>query len=650
MLGAWFALAVAPGPAAALETIELGVGTERYDLARHLELLEDRQGRLTIDDVARPSRQGWSATDGSRPPNFGITRSVYWARFRIGEDGPRVERLLEFASPITDSVELYIPVGVTDEPGGPERDGGFHVVRAGEAFPFDTRDVPHRNPTFRLPASDAPQTYYVRISGNDTIRIPLVLWSARAFESHRASDGYRLGTLFGVLIVFALYNVLLHWATRDTIYLYYLAAVVSFSLYWMAFTGLIAQFVLPGSPRGVLLALHVGGPLLLASCMMFSRQFLATATNVPRTDVMFRAILALFVIMIVWPFFGDLIVLQRVLIIPSLVGAVALIATAFHELRRGYRPALFFLIGWIWLLSVAFAYGLEGFGWYVLALQASSLLPVAFLATLFSLTLGLMQRFRWLEREARAATELRARQQQELAHALRLSTMGELSSTLAHELNQPLSAIVNYARACIRLVEANEVDMAVVRQGLEQVSAEALRGGDIVRALLQFTRKHVRKDEPLDLREVLEDALSLSALEPRAQNIRVSLYADADLPAVLADRVLLQQVFMNLTRNAFEAMDEQAYDDRSLSIEACRTRDGGIDVTFTDSGHGIGEELRSRIFESFVTTKERGLGMGLAISKSIVEDHGGELQITSNGNGGNGTTVRVSLPLHAAAA
>lgn len=630
----------------ALETIVLHDGVSRYELGRSIETLEDPAADLTIHRVATPEYASTFRPSERLVPNFGITESAYWVRFRLEQadtlptSTPEREAsaeswLLEFGSPITDVVDLYVPLP----------SGGFEVRRSGESRPFDSREIRYRNPVFRLPRSAGAQTFFLRAAGDDTRRLPLTVWSSAAFDAHRTVDTYVMGLLFGALAIFSVYNGLLFWGTRDHVYLAYAAVLAAFEFYWMSYTGVLAQFFLPGSPHLAMAPLHIGGGLLLLTLLYFSRYYLATKTTVPRIDRFLRVLVAFSAGICFWPLFGHLFAFQRAILVLCFVIGATLIWGAICAVRAGYRPAQFYLIGWSWVIFVGLIALVAGFGAEIPALHADRVFPVAFLVTLLTASLGITYRLRWLESQARGAAEQRTRQQSELAHALRLSTMGELASTLAHEINQPLAAIVNFANGCKRHLDRGSADLQVIQARLDDIVSQALRGSDIIRALTNFTRKHERKYERLEIHDVLEEALSLAVIEPGAKQAAVHLRIDPGLPPVVADRVLLQQVFVNIARNAFEAMEGMDNGRGTLDIQASRAGAHGIDVTFSDTGHGIRAELMESIFDSFVTTKKDGLGMGLAISKSIVEDHGGRLELSSDTATGSGATVRVRLPL-----
>lgn len=238
----------------------------------------------------------------------------------------------------------------------------------------------------------------------------------------------------------------------------------------------------------------------------------------------------------------------------------------------------------------------------------------------------------------RAEEEARQRQA-ELAHVLRVTAMGEMAAGLAHELNQPLSAIVNYARGCARrLADVNAPpDLLDV---LDRIANEALRAGEVVRGLKRVVRKEPPGTSQIDLNEVARDAIALVRGEARERQILMRLESAAQLPPLHADRVQIEQVILNLLRNAVDAISKPP-GIVSLRLEAIEGR--AVRVAIADTGDGIPPELGERIFAPFFTTKISGLGMGLSISRTIIEAHGGRLW--ADANAGAGSTFSFTLPL-----
>lgn len=235
----------------------------------------------------------------------------------------------------------------------------------------------------------------------------------------------------------------------------------------------------------------------------------------------------------------------------------------------------------------------------------------------------------------REQAEARARQHQtELAHVSRLSTMGEMSSAIAHELNQPLCAILASAQASLRLLKVGRPAEGPVLEALEQVALQAKRAGDIIKHLREFTRRRAFHRSTIEMADVVREAAGLVAAEARPHNVRISIDVADDIPPVLGDTIQLEQVLVNLMRNGMEAMEDTEDGRRRLDIHVGKPQPDVVEVSIRDYGRGLPDVDHERIFEPFFSTKTEGMGIGLAISRSIVELHGGRLWATPAADGG----------------
>ena len=231
--------------------------------------------------------------------------------------------------------------------------------------------------------------------------------------------------------------------------------------------------------------------------------------------------------------------------------------------------------------------------------------------------------------------------QTELVHVSRLTAMGEMASALAHELNQPLAAISNYMKGSRRLLaDSTDPNRAKMESALDRAAEQAQRAGQIIRRLRDFVSRGESEKRVESLSKMIEEAGALGLAGAREQNVqlRFSLNPDADL--VLADRVQIQQVLVNLFRNALEAMTQAPR--RELVVTNTRVADDMIEVEVSDTGSGFQDDVIPNLFQTFFTTKETGMGVGLSISRSIIEAHGGRMWAENNASGG--ATFRFTLP------
>ena len=244
---------------------------------------------------------------------------------------------------------------------------------------------------------------------------------------------------------------------------------------------------------------------------------------------------------------------------------------------------------------------------------------------------------------ARRRAEAEARRRNaELAHAARLSTIGELTSGIAHEVNQPLTAMVNFAEACLRMLRSGNADTHKLEDALGQITVQGQRAGHIIRHMRRLARKGESERVTVNVSHLVQDVLGLVSNELRASGIALHLVLDESLPAVKCDRIQVEQVVLNLVRNAMDVLEEGPAEGRELTI---RTRADGhenIEILVEDTGEGFAVSDDERIFETFFTTKADGLGMGLSISRSIIEEHGGRLWASPRPGGG--AIFHVNLP------
>jgi len=231
--------------------------------------------------------------------------------------------------------------------------------------------------------------------------------------------------------------------------------------------------------------------------------------------------------------------------------------------------------------------------------------------------------------------------QSELVHVSRLTAMGEMASSLAHELNQPLSAISNYMRGSATLLEAKQIDRDRLQQALERAGEQAIRAGDIIKRLREFVAKGETDRAVEDPARLMEEASALALLGAREQGVRVTLRFSRRAGAVIVDKVQIQQVALNLIRNAIDAMQDWPRKDLAISVD--RDDDDMVLIRVADSGPGVNPDVADRLFQPFVTSKAQGMGVGLSICRTIVEAHGGRIWVEPNSGGG--AVFSFTLPL-----
>jgi two-component system, LuxR family, sensor kinase FixL len=241
----------------------------------------------------------------------------------------------------------------------------------------------------------------------------------------------------------------------------------------------------------------------------------------------------------------------------------------------------------------------------------------------------------------RRAEEETHRLQKRLTHVSRLATVGEMSAGIAHELNQPLTAVANYAQACDRLLGMPDPDIDEIRGALKQITTQAVRAGDIIRRLRALARNDVMKREPTDVNLLIGELTELIQLDAKAHDVNYKLELADGLPSVEVDRAQVQQVILNLMRNALEAFGESSAVPRQVILSTHLLPEGDVGITVYDNGPGVLQTIAPSLFDPFCTSKPNGTGLGLAISRTIAKAHRGSLDYRPNIPSGACFTMRL---------
>ena len=224
--------------------------------------------------------------------------------------------------------------------------------------------------------------------------------------------------------------------------------------------------------------------------------------------------------------------------------------------------------------------------------------------------------------------------QNRITHSGRVSILGEMATGIAHEVNQPLTAIATYAKACLRLMSNGDCTPEETNATLEQIAQQALRAGEVIRRMRSFMRYHEAKPEMIESNHVLEELVQLAQTDAHYHAVQLVIEPPTQSFTVQADPVQIQQVLLNLVRNAIDAMQDAAEADRLIRLRAALNREGDVEFMVADRGHGISAEIARELFNPFYTTKLSGTGLGLSISQSIIRAHGGRLWYDDNPDGG----------------
>jgi diguanylate cyclase (GGDEF)-like protein len=437
----------------------------RVSLGMHVAALEDAGGGLELEDVRKPAHAARFAPAKADPLNFGYTRSAWWLRFSLpGSAPPGEELLLEIAFPSIDRIDFYVPEA---QPGGEMR---YWARVAGDTFPWDAREVRHRNHVFRLPAppTAGEHTYYVRAVSQGVLTMPLTLWRPGAFAEHDRNAQLVLGLFYGLALALVLYNLMLLFAVRDRVYLYYVLYAAAFCTYLVSFDGLAFQYLWPQSVWAANHVLALALSLTLMFGAQFSRTFLDARRIAPRADLVMRAVVGAGALLAVFSATGWVLDYGGVLRAISVLGfGAAAVATyaAMRALVLGYRPARYFLLAWAALLGFIAVGALRNFTLVPTNFVTIYGLHIGFALDVLLLSFALGDRINLLRRE-RATAEAEAL----AAHRLLLEATRESE----RELEQ---------RIAERTAELNSVN--------ERLRAEASERESLM-AQLKVQEQHLR--------------------------------------------------------------------------------------------------------------------------------------------------------------
>jgi C4-dicarboxylate-specific signal transduction histidine kinase len=233
--------------------------------------------------------------------------------------------------------------------------------------------------------------------------------------------------------------------------------------------------------------------------------------------------------------------------------------------------------------------------------------------------------------------------QRRMTRVSHLATLGEMAGAIAHEINQPLAAISNFAIACERLLEFPAPELAEIRDALRQIAGQAMRAGEIIRRIRELVRARETRREPADINGLVREVWALTESDARLHGVRLSLDLASNLPTAVVDGIQIQQVLLNLIHNAIEALTGDMGGERKVVVQSRRSGTGEIEVAVVDCGPGVDPAIAQRIFDPFCTTKAQGTGLGLAISRTIIEAHRGRLEHRPNAP--HGACFVVTLPV-----
>ncbi|MBN2159320.1 MAG: ATP-binding protein [Spirochaetes bacterium] len=475
--------------------------TSSYPLGRHISILKDDGGGMTIDDVTAPSAAARFVPSRDDSPSFGFDQTVYWALFRIRNGLPRDEEwFLELEYPHMDSIEVYYR----------EKGGAFTVKNAGDIYPFDRREIDYRNFVFSIPVpAGQDRAVYLRFSGKCSKQFPLTLWKPSAFADKIITENFYLGIYYGIILVMILYNLFIFFFIRDRSYLFYVIYIFTYGLVQMAYNGLAFKLLWPMLPAWHNISIPFLIGLAIVWMAVFSQSFLHTREHTVVMHRSFYAIMAVGIGTMAYSLFGDYLTAIESAMKLMVLTSVIIIISAVICMRRGFRPARFFLMAWLFFLC----------GMILIALNKLNILPIMFITeyanqigsaievTLISVALA--DRFNIINQEKKEAQLATIRAQEK--YKLLVEGSGDIIFSLDEWLNfiTANTAIMHHLRINPDTVTSmNFMDLVYDETTAAKVSKELVRQQIV--ALRQSSA-------PLSLRVMFKSTI---ASEPKEMQVR----------------------------------------------------------------------------------------------------------------------------------
>ncbi len=683
---ALFCLLAAPTVARAMPVpVVITPGKGSYPLTKHLELLEDPTGNLTIIDIVSRQNEARFTPTTADTPSFGFTTSSVWARFTVNNSLPRsVEYFLEIKYPLLDHLDLYTP---TDT-------GTFTVLKAGDSFPFKQRTIQHKNNIFpiRLAAGEE-KTLYLRCETTSSLNLPIVLHSPACLAEEITREQTLLGIYYGILLVMMIYNFFIYLGLKDSTYLYYVLFVFTYMLFQLSVNGMAFQYFWPSQIWWA----NNCTPLFIFLAYIFATQFtrniLDTAKNVPRIDTILRAGLALSVLGAVLTFFVGYHLSIRLATLMSLT-VVALIVAGFICMIKGYRPARYYFLAWSVSMLGVTVYALKTFGvlphifithwgiqlgsaWEVILLsmgladrfqlmkQDKEQMQTVYARQLEEAHGKLEKSFRDLEQfkdslellvEERTADlsrvnenlarEAKNRQKAEARAEAASKAKSQFLASMSHEIRTPMNAILGMANMAVKMAETTKLQQYLT---IIQDSGKALLA--LINDILDFSKIEAGRLDlecaNFDLRETVESLADLFGKQATDKGLELLLNVQGNPPcAMIGDSLRLRQILINLVNNAIKFTEKGEV---AITAHCEKQNDDQAVLHFSvqDTGSGINHDQIRQLFSEYTQADSStsrlygGTGLGLAISRQLVTLMGGE--ISAESEPGKGSTFRFTI-------
>jgi len=627
----------------ALEPIILSEDKGKYPIGYYLEILEDKEGTLTIDDIRNPEMENLWVRSKSENPSFGYSKSAYWARFSLESQSPK-EYYLEVEYSLLDNIDFYTY----------SNEGILIHKKSGDLLPFTQRDIDYRNFIFIISTTNnSKKENYIRIQSKGTIVIPLILWTPKVFLEKKNTELLVFGVYFGALLVMALYNLFIWVSVKDNSYLFYVCFIITSILYFSNAHGFTFQYFWFGSAE---LFNQVFSSLTLFpiafTAIFFSAKYLQIKHNLPSFYTSYRILLLSSSVGFIFsPFLS-----YR---LGSIAGVMNFIIASFWMLilgiimvRKKYRPAKFYLLSWCVLLlgfifSLLPVLGLTPKNDYI---QYSPMFGSV--VEVILLSLGLADRINELKKEKeQAQAESLANQRLAIENLEKANRVkDDFLANLSHELNTPLTIVYGYSE----MLNSGKDYPEEVRDYSREIHESAEKLNDYVHDLMLMTdiESNLRVvNSNVSISQLVSTAIkqNTNLIDKKQIQLTVNTFEDFEL---YGDKTLLEKCISAVLKNAIIYNKQSGLVNilvRRRDLKTLNHTYHGIEIKISDTGMGIAEDFHQKIFEKFfridsgLTYEVSGVGVGLFIARKIAEIHGGVLEMKSEL--GSGSEFTISLPV-----
>ncbi len=658
-------------------------------------MYEDTTDNINFLQILSPEYQQKFSPGKKDVYNFGFIHSSLWCKFTVRMDSLS-EWYLDVDNPSLEYVTFYYPTNQNT----------YDSLVSGIHTPFDSSGHARNKNMFVLSGHNGSEkTYYLKLSSRRPMQFPLRISSKKIFVTKSYHTDLLHGFYWGFMVLMALYNLFIWFSDRDKSFFYYVCYVICIA----AFNGMITgsmDFFLPDY-----VWLFKYGDVITAMtgifALLFCIHFLHTSERSPKLHRVLRAFIPVYMVVACLPFFGLLSETAMILGIVSMVASIIVLLSAFAVFSGGFKPAIYFIIGWSALILCIMIFILKDFGIlsYTTFTANATLFGSAFEALLFSFALAskinsykrekeiahaqmlknaldnekfvnrqniileqkVVERTSELNKTNNELTatlgNLRATQDQ-LVQSEKMASLGQLTAGIAHEIQNPLNFVNNFSELSVDLLQELEdipdaaqkkIIVGDLKQNLIKIVHHGKRAESIVKGMLMHSRSDTVEKQPRDINTLVEEFLALAYHGIRAKdtafNCEIEKSLTPNLPSVNIIPQNIGRVLLNIFNNAFYAVDEKkkssANEYRPTVSIKTKKENNRIVISIRDNGKGISSETKDKIFEPFFTTKPTGQGTGLGLSISydiIAKGHLGELKVDSQS--GEFTEFIISLPVN----